>query len=361
MEYSTPGTHWGQCGAYTNKVLNNYDKGKWFGDSISQKLSFINSNTPVAGAAIIIETGHTYGHVGIVKKVYEDWKILVNDSNLVATETVWEYTLDPNNPTFPSGKTGWKISGYYIPYAHYFDIIVDTEWNWKVLREVKSNTDIRIWLVGNHWHEPSVKQLNKVREVVKSLGIKAYEKQDSHCTQNFNSGMLSRAFELPVAETCNSNQCELNSKCFDKPENSECSDNGEDAWICQDWFEESWYSCVVEWTAPKKTYSGTRYQWNWYLSDWTDLDRLAYAVSVAETGNCTTGAWASRRNNCFGIMSRPNGVRTLRSYPTTEASFDHFKDIWSRLYGSYPNMALAEKWTWKDNAHHRLRIVNSKY
>lgn len=79
-----------------------------------------------------------------------------------------------------------------------------------------------------------------------------------------------------------------------------------------------------------------------------DLDRLAYAVSVAETGNCTTGS-AISRNNCFGIMHWAEDGTPLgpKYYASHEESFADFKRIWSSFYGAYPTHenGLAKKWT----------------
>lgn len=91
-----------------------------------------------------------------------------------------------------------------------------------------------------------------------------------------------------------------------------------------------------------------------------DLDKLARAVAVAETSGCTQGSGRSR-NNCFGIMHWPGGKRTLISYPSKEASFEHFKDIWSRLYKRFPDRALAAKWTGNDHPDRWLATVEHVY
>jgi len=79
-----------------------------------------------------------------------------------------------------------------------------------------------------------------------------------------------------------------------------------------------------------------------------DIDKLAYAVAMAETGNCTKG-YGKTRNNCFGIMSWPNGRRTAKWYDSPEDSYNDFKRIWSEYYGSFPDYQMAKKWTGNDH------------
>ena len=95
-----------------------------------------------------------------------------------------------------------------------------------------------------------------------------------------------------------------------------------------------------------------------------DLDRLAYAVSVAETGNCTTGS-AISKNNCFGIMQwDAQGNRSVKAYASHDDSFADFKRIWSSFYGAYPTHenGLAKKWTGNQGeATIWLQNVNAAY
>ena len=91
-----------------------------------------------------------------------------------------------------------------------------------------------------------------------------------------------------------------------------------------------------------------------------DLDKLAYAVSQAETSNCTKGSGVSYLN-CFGIMEWTTGTRRLKRYKTTDESFEDFKRIWSKHYVRYPDLAMAIKWTGNDNATRWLSIVNQYY
>lgn len=92
-----------------------------------------------------------------------------------------------------------------------------------------------------------------------------------------------------------------------------------------------------------------------------DLDKLAYAVSVAETSGCTDGT-ALRRNNCHGIMAwDKNGKRYPRYFKTKAESFVEFKRIWKRSYKIFPTYSLAVKWTGDENAARWLAIVKEKY
>lgn len=98
-----------------------------------------------------------------------------------------------------------------------------------------------------------------------------------------------------------------------------------------------------------------------------DMDKLAWAVAMQETKNCTdpNAVTGRKRNNCHGIMYWPNGVRTQRTFPNIQASHDAFKDIWLRVYGNrLPTMADARKYSgndkaesWYKNVHH---FYNSK-
>lgn len=91
-----------------------------------------------------------------------------------------------------------------------------------------------------------------------------------------------------------------------------------------------------------------------------DLDKLAYAVSMAETGGCKDGT-AIKRNNCFGIMSWPSGKRTPKWYNTQQESFEDFKRIWAKSYKRFPDIVLARKWTGNDKPQQWLKNVTYHY
>ena len=70
-----------------------------------------------------------------------------------------------------------------------------------------------------------------------------------------------------------------------------------------------------------------------------DLDRLAHAVAIAETGNCTRGIGATM-NNCFGIKYHGK----FKKFSSPQKSYAEFKYIWKKSYGKFPDHALAWKW-----------------
>lgn len=94
------------------------------------------------------------------------------------------------------------------------------------------------------------------------------------------------------------------------------------------------------------------------------MDRLAHAIAVAETGDCTTGMGATK-NNCFGIMEWPawnNYKRVGKTYNSKAEAYDDFKRIWTQYYGSrYPTWNDAVKWTGNNNPTTWLNNVKSAY
>ena len=68
-----------------------------------------------------------------------------------------------------------------------------------------------------------------------------------------------------------------------------------------------------------------------------DLDRLARAVAMAETNNCTKG-YGKTYNNCFGIKNGNTapcpkvGKNKMCIYEKPEDSYIAFKKIWQRWY-----------------------------
>jgi len=91
-----------------------------------------------------------------------------------------------------------------------------------------------------------------------------------------------------------------------------------------------------------------------------DIDKLAYAVAQAETGDCTKGSGISK-NNCFGIMEWSTGTRQLKAYNTKAESYEDFKRIWEKSYKTFPTTALAKKWTGNDSPETWLFTVNYYY
>jgi hypothetical protein len=92
-----------------------------------------------------------------------------------------------------------------------------------------------------------------------------------------------------------------------------------------------------------------------------DLDKLAYAVAMHETKNCGLNYGSSAVNNCFGIMTWPNGKRRFKHYSNPSESYADFKRIWTAYYKGFPTIAKAKKWSGNDRASAWLRNVNHYY
>lgn len=86
-----------------------------------------------------------------------------------------------------------------------------------------------------------------------------------------------------------------------------------------------------------------------------DLNKLAYAVAMQETKNCSKWTWLNY-NNCFWIKNGSIAPCERKSnsgfciYNNSEESYKAFKKIWSTAYVELPTLAMAERWTWKDRA-----------
>ncbi len=75
-----------------------------------------------------------------------------------------------------------------------------------------------------------------------------------------------------------------------------------------------------------------------------DIRKLAYAVAMAETENCTTGTGLSR-NNCHGIRGCSNGQCGFKTYDSPAESYADFESIWLRVYGNrFPTREDAKKY-----------------
>jgi hypothetical protein len=85
-----------------------------------------------------------------------------------------------------------------------------------------------------------------------------------------------------------------------------------------------------------------------------DLDKLAYAVAMAETTGCTKGTALSKMN-CHWIKSGntypcKSPKRTMCVFGSTEESYEAFKVIWWKWYKTFPTREMAVRWTGADNA-----------
>jgi hypothetical protein len=96
------------------------------------------------------------------------------------------------------------------------------------------------------------------------------------------------------------------------------------------------------------------------------MDKLSYAVAVAETSNCTLGYGVSH-NNCHGIKKgntypcKTKGRSKMCNFATKEESFTAFKVIWKKWYGGMPTLHTAGHWTGNDNAVTWMSNVKSAY
>lgn len=97
-----------------------------------------------------------------------------------------------------------------------------------------------------------------------------------------------------------------------------------------------------------------------------DINKLAKAVAIAETGNCTK--WYGKSyNNCFWIKHWNTapcpkiGRSRMCIYEKPEDSYEAFKIIWSKWYKWPPNLRTARRWTGNDNATRWLSHVNLHY
>lgn len=86
------------------------------------------------------------------------------------------------------------------------------------------------------------------------------------------------------------------------------------------------------------------------IENWIDYYDLAYAVAMAETGNCKFWFW-KEYNNCFWIKNWKTApckkvwrVNTC-IYDHPSESYEAFKKIWKKNYKKFPNYELAVIWT----------------
>jgi hypothetical protein len=98
-----------------------------------------------------------------------------------------------------------------------------------------------------------------------------------------------------------------------------------------------------------------------------DIDKLAYAVSMAETHNCTKGYGLSV-NNCFGIKNGSiapceNQLKDRTCiYEKPEESYIAFKKIWTKGYGGrFPTIEDANAWVGKSGRYKWLENVSYYY
>lgn len=97
------------------------------------------------------------------------------------------------------------------------------------------------------------------------------------------------------------------------------------------------------------------------------LDKVAYAVAMAETHNCTKG-YGLEYNNCFGIKNGNTapctkiGRNKMCIYEHPKQSYEAFKKIWVKWYGGgLPTWNGAVAWTGNKNPSAWIKNVNHYY
>lgn len=68
-----------------------------------------------------------------------------------------------------------------------------------------------------------------------------------------------------------------------------------------------------------------------------DIDKLAKAVAIHETGDCTAKVGAALYNNCHGFRKNNRFLRFAKK----QESYAYFEDLWQRNYGGMPDLRLA--------------------
>jgi len=98
--------------------------------------------------------------------------------------------------------------------------------------------------------------------------------------------------------------------------------------------------------------------WTMMLSEGKrlDMDRLARAVASAESSGCRSPV-ALRTNNCHGITLHGEYVQ----FSSTAESFSMFKRIWAKSYKTFPDHALAARYSSEGAADEWLCNVESVY
>lgn len=286
-----PWEYWWQCWKYINQAFDNYGKWKWLQNTIEQKKTLINASYPVPWAVAIIETWWTYGHVAIVVEVNKsEWLMLLNDSNSWWDEIVDEYWVWYKVNDFPEWKN-WKIAWYYIPYTHYFHWIVNQSWEYTLFRDAEQWEEIVIWLVWNV-KEPTKEQLTKTRQLVKTMWVPAYEKQDEFCTNGFHSWMLSEEY---IEE-------------MNKPKNVASRTN-----VRLTHFKPSqwWINCWWWWCG--------------HFADWTPVNSVATKSSIA----CPYPYWVLDDYRCMVNGTKcPRNPRLWRTFHVEWVGDVVCRDVW---------------------------------
>ncbi|MDB4978960.1 MAG: hypothetical protein JWM56_1146 [Candidatus Peribacteria bacterium] len=90
-----------------------------------------------------------------------------------------------------------------------------------------------------------------------------------------------------------------------------------------------------------------------------NIQKLAHAVAVAETSDCTTGTGRSHLNNCFGIRGKNGFVK----FASKEESYAYFEEMWLRKYcDCFPTLAHARRYSAEEGTSwlHRVTVVYNR-
>lgn len=90
---------------------------------------------------------------------------------------------------------------------------------------------------------------------------------------------------------------------------------------------------------------------------YVDIDKLAYAVAIAETGDCTASRGSALLNNCHGFKVKGQFL----AFDTKEESYDYFKKMWLKNYGDrFPTSYDARRYT-AGTGERWLNVVTTVY
>lgn len=80
-----------------------------------------------------------------------------------------------------------------------------------------------------------------------------------------------------------------------------------------------------------------------------DLDKVAKAIAISETGDCKAGVGVSL-NNCHGLkyaawLGCEKGHLNYCKFSSPEESYIAFKKVWVRGYNRLPDLAIAKRYS----------------
>lgn len=103
-----------------------------------------------------------------------------------------------------------------------------------------------------------------------------------------------------------------------------------------------------------------------YADTAVNISKLAYAVAMAETHDCTLG-YGEMYNNCFGIkrgsiVPCETGQNNMCIFGSKDEAYAAFREIWTKGYGGeFPSYRAAQVWTGNDSPDTWLENVKHYY